>query len=74
MLFRQIRQVSNLGESKVEGEFRGGIRHIMNMLLHVVGKDSKSSYSGLAFYMIKKALFIFGKRKLWLKERLAKQI
>jgi len=53
MLFGQMRQVSSLGEYKAEGEFREGrMRHIMNMLLHVVGKDSKSSCSGLAFHMI----------------------
>jgi hypothetical protein len=50
------------------------MRHIMNMLLHVARKDSKSSYGGLAFHMIKRAFFIFGKRKLQLKERLVKQI
>jgi hypothetical protein len=37
----------------------------MNMLLHVAKKDSKSSCSGLAFHIIKKALFIFRKRKLY---------
>jgi hypothetical protein len=40
------------------------MRHIINMLLHVVRKDLKSLYSSLAFYIIKRALFIFGKRKL----------
>jgi hypothetical protein len=70
-----MRQVSNLGEYEVEGEFgEGRMRYIMNMLFHVVGKDSKSSCGSLAFHMIKKALFIFGKRKLQLKERLAKWI
>jgi hypothetical protein len=65
MLFGQMRQVSSLGEYKAEREFgEGRTRHIINMLLHIVRKDSKSSCGGLAFHMIKKALFIFGKRRL----------
>jgi hypothetical protein len=54
-----------LEEYEVEEEFgERRMRHIMNILLHVVGKDLRSSCSGLAFHMIRKALFIFGKRKL----------
>jgi hypothetical protein len=44
------------------------------MLLYVARKDSKSSCGSLAFHMIKRALFLFRKRKLQLKERLIKQI
>jgi hypothetical protein len=65
MVFKQIKQVCNLKESKAKGKFkRRKIRYIIKMLLHVIKKDLKSLYNSLAFYIIKKALFIFRKKKL----------
>jgi hypothetical protein len=42
------------------------------MLLHVVGKDSKSLYSGPAFHIMRKVLFIFRKKKPQMRRRLVK--
>ena len=39
------------------------MKPIVNMLLHVIGKNSKSSCGGPAFRTIRKVLFIFRKKK-----------
>jgi hypothetical protein len=75
ILFGLIRQVYSLEESKEEGGARGKrIRRITIMWLYASRRDLKSSCGSLAFHTIKRDLIIYGKRRLPLKRRLARQI